>query len=104
MRQAIDIRPHDLAIVQSILQQVLPKGARVWVFGSRATWTVKAGSDLDLAIEADRPLTYEELGNLADMFDESDLAYRVDIVDMKTVSANFKKIVEQSRVELNWQA
>ena len=100
IHQLIDIRPTDLAIVQHILRDALPSDVRVWVFGSRALWTTKHSSDLDLAIDAGRILTREESTALADGFDESDLPYKVDVVDMHTVSDNFRKIVERDRVKL----
>ncbi len=99
MTALIDIRPCDLAITQEILRKYLPAEAKVWVFGSRATWTTKRGSDLDLAIDAGRPLTRAESNNLADAFDESDLPYKVDVVDMQTVSESFRPYIEKSRVE-----
>lgn len=102
MTRILDIRDNDLAIVQEILRTVLPKEARVWVFGSRATWMAKRGSDLDLAIDVGRALTLQERINLADAFDESNLPYKVDIIDMQTVSESFKKIVEQSKAELEF--
>ena len=98
MTSPIDIRPCDLIIVQEILRTLLPPDAKVWVFGSRATWTTKRSSDLDLAIDAGRPLTPGEEGDLADAFDESDLPYKVDIADIQTLSESFKKIVERDRV------
>ena len=60
MTRPIDIRPHDLESVQSIVHAVLPPDAEVWVFGSRAAWTTKVSSDLDLAIDVGRPLTRAE--------------------------------------------
>ena len=45
----VDIRPDHLEIVQGILREHLPAGVKVWVFGSRANWTTKDSSDLDLA-------------------------------------------------------
>gem|GEM_PF-77227 len=96
----IDIRPADLAIVLKILEENLPPDARVWVFGSRANWTTKDSSDLDLAINAGRPLTTAETGALAEAFEESDLPYRVDVVDMATVSDGFRAIIEANRVEV----
>lgn len=100
MTARIDIRICDLAIVQEILRKYLPLEAKVWVFGSRATWTTKNSSDLDLAIDAGRPLTRAENSNLADAFDESDLPYKVDVVDMQTVSESFKNIIERDKVWL----
>lgn len=102
MKASIDIRPFDLEIVKKILNDFLPKNAKVWVFGSRAKWTTKRSSDLDLAIDAGRPLTTTEIFNLADAFDESDLPYKVDVVDMQTVKETFRPYIEQDRVELEW--
>ncbi len=96
----VDINPTDLTCVKSILSAHLQNEAKVWVFGSRATWTTKDSSDLDLAIDAGRPLTRQEECALADAFDESDLPYKVDIVDLQTASESFKTIIERDMVEL----
>ncbi len=100
MSQPVDIRPVDLAIVHKILRDVLPHDVRVWVFGSRAQWTTKDSSDLDLAIDAGRALTRKEESALSDAFEESDLSYRVDVVDMHNVSDSFKAIIERDKVAL----
>jgi type I restriction enzyme S subunit len=102
MTEPIDIRPHDLDIVRSILREALPPEAKVWVFGSRATWATKASSDLDLVIDAGRKLTPTELGTLSGGFDDSDLPYKVDVVDWATTSETFRKIIERDRVALSW--
>lgn len=97
MTTPIDIRCQDFDIVQSILERALSAAnARVYVFGSRATGTTKRAADLDLAIDLGRALSVKEQLSLADQFEESDLPYRVDIVDMHTVSHEFKLIIEQS--------
>lgn len=96
----VDIRPAHLAIVQKILHDVLPRDANIWVFGSRAKWTTKDSSDLDIAIDAGRPLTRKEESMLTDAFEESDLPYKVDFVDLNTVSPSFREIIERDKVEL----
>ncbi|MBY0462491.1 MAG: nucleotidyltransferase domain-containing protein [Alphaproteobacteria bacterium] len=103
MTAPIDIRARDLTIVQEILRNILAPEAKVWVFGSRAKWTAKTSSDLDLAIDAGRPLTLAESSNLADAFEESDLPYKVDVVDMYTMSDTFRPYVEKERVALDWE-
>lgn len=100
LNQPIDIRPKDLKIVQDILCAGLPGEAKVWVFGSRARWTTKASSDLDLAIDAGRPLTRMEIYALADAFEDSDLPYRVDVLDLCRVSDGFKAVIEAEKVAL----
>ena len=96
----VDIRPDHLAIVQEILRVHLPAGFQVWVFGSRANWTTKDSSDLDLAVAGAAKLDHKAMVGLEVAFEESDLPYTVDVVDLKAVSSNFKQIVEDQRVLL----
>ena len=96
----VDIRPDHLAIVQEILRVHLPAGFKVWVFGSRANWTTKDSSDLDLAVEGAAKLDHKAMVGLEVAFEESNLPYTVDVVDLKAVSSNFKQIVEDQRVLL----
>ena len=96
----VDIRPDHLAIVRDILRAHLPAGFEVWVFGSRANWTTKDSSDLDLAVEGAAKLDYRIMGDLEIAFEESDLPYAVDVVDLKDVSPEFKNIVDSQKVPL----
>lgn len=96
-------------IVCDILRSYLPSGINVWVFGSRADWTTKDSSDLDLALEGDSEIDYKIIYKIEFAFEDSDLPYNVDIIDLKTVNSNFKKIVDKQKVPLeinikhNWQ-
>ena len=96
----MDIRPDHLEIVQGILREYLPEGVKVWVFGSRANWTTKDSSDLDLALEGENALSYKLLGVLKDAFEDSSLPYTVDVVDVRRISESFRPIVESQRVPL----
>ena len=96
----VDIRPDHLEIVQEILRAHLPAGFKVWVFGSRANWTTKDSSDLDLAVEGAVRLDHKSMIGLEVAFEESDLTYTVDVVDLKSVSSGFRQIVEDQRVLL----
>jgi type I restriction enzyme S subunit len=66
------------------------------VFGSRATWTAKAYSDLDLAIITDMRLPLATMADLKTAFDESDLSIKVDIVDWATTAETFKDIIRKT--------
>lgn len=93
----IDIRPDHWKIVRNILRKHVPQ-YEVWAFGSRATWKAKEYSDLDLAIITDRPLSLDVSASLSDDFSESDLPWRVDMVDWATTSEAFRKIIERDKV------
>lgn len=93
----LDIRPDYLQLVKAILQKHVPQ-YEVWAFGSRAKWTAKEYSDLDLCVVSDQPLSFKVLGAMAEDFSESDLPWKVDIVDWATTSASFRKIIERDKV------
>lgn len=93
----IDIKPEQWAIVGAILRQHVP-GREVWAFGSRVRHTAKPYSDLDLAVLGDEPLGLSLSADLADDFTESDLPWKVDVVDWATTSESFRRIIERDRV------
>jgi type I restriction enzyme S subunit len=93
----IDIRPDQWRIVQGILQKHVPQ-YDVWAFGSRAKWTAKPYSDLDLAVICDQPLSLAISAALADDFSDSDLPWKVDVVDWATTSEAFRSIIGRHKV------
>ena len=100
MTSPVDIRPDQLEIVQDILLKHLPADVKVWVFGSRANWTTKDSSDLDLALEGEIKLSHKVLGALKDAFEDSALPYTVDVVDLNRIGESFRRIVELQRTHL----
>ena len=100
MTTPIDIRADHLRIVHDVLARHLPDGVRVWVFGSRATWATKDSSDLDLALEGDGEIPARSLAALESAFEDSDLPYAVDVVDVKRIGERFQETVRRHRVPL----
>ena len=100
MTTPIDIRADHLRIVQDVLRRHLPDGVKVWVFGSRATWMTKDSSDLDLALEGDGEIPARSLAALESAFEDSDLPYSVDIVDVRRIGERFGRLVETGRLPL----
>ena len=96
----VDISTSQLGLVCDILHKHLPAGTRVWAFGSRAKWETTDASDLDLAVENDKPIDHNTLINLSIDFDDSVLPYTVDVADLKTVNSKFKKIIDDQKVLL----
>lgn len=85
-----------------ILQRVLSKYPyRFFVFGPRIKGTEKRFSDLDLCYKEKIPsLT---LSKLEEDFEESDLPFKVDIINWNYCSNNFKELIAKDMVllELN---
>jgi predicted nucleotidyltransferase len=90
---SFDISTEQFSIVRDILRRHLPAGALVWAFGSRVTGRTKPFSDLDLLVDAGHALTLDQSAELAEAFDESDLPFKVDIVDQHRAGASFRAAI-----------
>ena len=93
----IDLRPDHWAIVRDILRRHVPD-RKVLAIGSRATWTAKQYSDLDLAILGEEPLSLDETSSLAEGFRESDLPFKVDLVDWVRIDESFRDVIRHDSV------
>jgi len=89
----INIKSNDLQLLQSILNKYIPNYP-VWLFGSRCTSLIKPYSDIDLAIITETPVPLEQLASLEYALSESDLPYKVDLVDWSTLDDGFRQIIQ----------
>lgn len=64
--------------------------ARLFLFGSRARGDARRASDIDVAVLPEAPLIAGTLARLREALEESDIPYRVDIVDLSTAGAAFR--------------
>lgn len=95
----LDLRPDHWAIVRDALRRHVPD-REVLAFGSRATWTAKDYSDLDLAIMGEEPLSLRASSALDEALVDSDLPFRVDIVDWARIDDSFREIIRRNGVVL----
>ena len=93
----VAVNQKEWNIVKSVLRKHVP-GYEVWAFGSRARGRPKPFSDLDLAVVTDKPLSLDLLAALAEAFSESDLPWKVDLVDWATTSPSFREIIGRDKV------
>lgn len=89
----IDTLPDHLKIIKNILAEHVPD-YKVLAFGSRVTWTAKKYSDLDLVIVSAIPLPPLTMALMKEDFSESDLPFKVDVLDWATTSEEFKRVIE----------
>jgi type I restriction enzyme S subunit len=85
----------ELKIINDILQANVPN-CKVKAFGSRIKGEFKENSDLDLAIVGNEKLGFSKMGELRLSFEESDLPFRVDILDYNSISENFRNIIDRN--------
>ncbi|MCE2454311.1 MAG: restriction endonuclease subunit S [Gemmatimonadetes bacterium] len=94
---AVDLRPDHWAIVRRALRSHVPD-REVLAFGSRATWTAKDYSDLDLAVMGEEPLSLRTVSALDEALGDSDLPFKVDVVDWARIDDAFRRIIRRHGV------
>lgn len=80
-------------IKKTIGKFINPKDYKIFIFGSRAKEKARKFSDYDIGIMGKRPLSFEKMALIEDALEESDLPFRVDLIDFHSVTKEFKKSV-----------
>ena len=77
------------------------QGYAVFLFGSRADGTMCARSDFDIGVLGEGPLPVGLFSRIADRLDELPTLYRIDWVDLATVSERFRAEALRRRVRIH---
>lgn len=91
----IDLPEQDLTTINRILAKYIPE-CEVRAFGSRATWTAKEHSDLDLVVMGREKLPRSVLIKLKSEFENSALPFTVDLVDWNRIPPEFRENIKKS--------
>lgn len=89
----INVPPRHLETIRRILAEYVGC-CEVRAFGSRIMGTARDHSDLDLAVVASDKIKRRTKMLLREEFEESDLPFRVDIIDYNAVSDEFRAIID----------
>jgi predicted nucleotidyltransferase len=102
MSEHIDLKSEHLSIVKNILRLHLPSSSKVWLFGSRSTGNAKKFSDIDLLIDTGFIIPLKKITELNLAFEESNLPYKVDIVDAAAISEPFLINIQSQLIKIDF--
>lgn len=91
----------QLGIVRSALRSALPN-ATFLVFGSRITGTHHPYSDLDIAVLQQEPVSLQVFSSLEESLANSDLPFRVDVIDLQRVTEEFRHRILENGIPLSF--
>ncbi len=94
VNRTIDITSEEREVILNLLQRHLP-GVEAWVYGSRAKWTSRPQSDLDLVVFT-TPEQSPKIGDLREAFEESNLSFRVDLFVWHEVPEQFHQEIKRN--------
>jgi len=89
----INVSRKHLETIKRILAEYVGD-CEVRAFGSRVLKTAKDHSDLDVAVVAGNKIKRRAKMLLREAFEESDLPFRVDVIDYNAVSDEFRAIID----------
>jgi predicted nucleotidyltransferase len=75
--------------------------SEIYFFGSRVSGGFKETSDLDVCLKSQSALSLSSWAKLESDFVQSDLPYKVDLVDWARISPEFQSQIERSLLKIN---
>lgn len=83
--------------IVGIISVLIPE-AKIYLFGSRARGSYKKSSDIDIALDAGKPLENVDVDEVKSMLNESNIRHLIDVLDFHSVNASMQESIVQERV------
>ena len=99
LAEQIAIPVRHLRYLLEQMEWHIPK-ATVWAFGSRIKWSHRPESDLDLAVHCDKETARKDIPKLNDVLQESDLPFKVQILDFNRLPGNMQENIKKNYLVL----
>ncbi len=81
----------------AVISALIPD-AQIYLFGSRARGTNGKFADIDIALNAGKPLPIEDIDELESMLKESNILYTIEIVDFYQVTPSMQEEIIKDRI------
>jgi uncharacterized protein len=88
-----NVKKKIIAIISALIPQ-----AKIYLFGSRARGTESEWSDIDLALDAGKPLSQRDVSELNDIMVALSIPYKVEVVDLYAVSDAMRQAILKEKV------
>ncbi len=98
MKGEIDLTEDQRRLVVELIERHLPD-TDVWAHGSRVKWTSRPESDLDLVVFSGADQR-DQVADLREAFEESDLPFRVDVLVWEELPASFQQQIASKHASL----
>lgn len=90
----IDAKDEEIEFISKTIKKHI-SDCEIRVFGSRIKGKARRYSDIDIAIITNGKIEWSILGKIGDEFAESEIPYRIDIIDWNAIDESFRKIIEE---------
>ena len=93
-RQTIDEKTKSkiIAVISALMPDV-----KIYLFGSRARGTNSPSADIDIALDGGKELPVADVDEIKGMFKESNIMYKIDVVDFHSITDLMRREILQER-------
>ncbi len=93
------LKKEQLDFINSSIDSIIGEDSslRVYLFGSRATGKHRQNSDIDIAIKSKQVNIDKKISELKDIFKESDIPYKVDLVNWDLILEDYKAGINKDK-------
>ena len=89
----MQIKSDYLDFIVNTIKKYIPN-SKIYFFGSRVAGNASQYSDLDVAVSQNEPIKLSILSEIKEIFAESDIPFKIDLIDFNKVDQEFQKIIE----------
>ena len=90
-----DVQPLLEKVIRVVCDRIMEEGLQVYLFGSWAQGRALAESDLDIALDAGKPIESVVLLSIINDVDDIPTLRKVDVVDLQALDQAFRRQVLQ---------
>lgn len=98
--KTLDLEDRYKDFIKTTIENILGN-VEIYIYGSRVQGKAQKYSDVDIALKWAYVIPIEKIIRLKAVFHDSTFPYKVDIVDIKTLSDKFLKIIEKDLYKIN---
>ena len=82
-----------IAVISALMPDV-----KIYLFGSRARGTNGPFADIDIALDGGKELRVADVDEIKGMFKESNIMYKIDVVDLHSVTDLMRNEILQEKI------
>ncbi len=95
----IALTKHEIEVIKKTIENLLGKSVQIILFGSRVNGTARKFSDVDIAVSQETKIHTEKLNQTKEKLSQK-LPYLVDLIDLKSISKEFREVVEREGIKI----
>lgn len=93
----LDLADRYVDFIRNTITSILPD-VEIFIYGSRVQGKAREYSDVDIALKGD--IAFNNLLKLRALFEDSTFPYKVDVVDLDSLTPEFLNIIEKDLYQI----